>query len=129
MSEKGAAPTVGKQYSFTNLTRAVTLADNGSIADNPWLRLKGLLGTKTLPPGQGLLIQPCQSVHTFFMGYPIDILFLDKNHRVVDLYKSLPPNRISRLVFKARLVIELPSGTLEQTGTEIGDLLAIEAAT
>jgi uncharacterized membrane protein (UPF0127 family) len=119
---------MNKHLSFTNLTRDVKVATKANIANNPWLRLKGLLGTKTLSLGQGLLIEPCQSIHTFFMAYPIDVLFLDRHRRVIHLYKSLPPNRISRIVRRAYSVIELPSGTIEQTGTEIGDLLKTEAA-
>ena len=118
---------MAKRFRFINTTRDTTLADKVKIAANPWLRLKGLLVTKSLSQGEGLSIEPCQSVHTFFMAYPIDILFLDKELRVVYLRNAMPPNRISRHVFKARSVIELPAGTIEGTGTQIGDLLAIEA--
>ena len=116
------------RYYFINTTRKLTLADNGRIADNPWLRLKGLLGTKTLPDGQGLLIEPCQSIHTFFMAYPIDVLFLDKRFRIVHLYKAMRPNRASRIVFKAHSVIELPPGIVDRSGTAVGDVVSVEAA-
>lgn len=117
---------LSKQFKFTNITRGETLADQGRIASNPFARMKGLLGTKTLPNGEGLLIRPCQSVHTFFMAYPIDVLFLDKELRVVHMRETMVPNRISRHVFKARSVVELPAGTIGRTGTQLGDVLAVE---
>ncbi len=113
---------------FVNMTRGVALANNGKIATSPWLRLKGLLGTKGMEEGEALLLRPCQSVHTFFMAYPIDVLFFDGNYRVVHLCSSMPPFRISRFVMRARFVIELPAGTVERTATQVGDLLSIETA-
>ncbi|MBI2953439.1 MAG: DUF192 domain-containing protein [Chloroflexi bacterium] len=113
-------------YSFVNATRDVTLAHRGRIAASLWLRFKGLLGTSHLAAGEGLLLQPCQSVHTFFMAYPIDVLFLDRESRVVHLCNRLRPFRISRHIFRARSAIELPAGEIERTGTRIGDLLRIE---
>lgn len=112
---------------FTNVTRNVVLANRARVATSVWLRLKGLLGTKSLQDGEALLIRPCQSVHTFFMAYPIDVLFIDGNSRVVHLYSSLMPFRVSRYVRRAKSVIELPAGIIERTGTQIGDLVAIEA--
>ena len=113
-------------YRFINATRNVSLADRGRLAANAWLRFKGLLGSKSLANGEALLIRPCQSVHTLFMVYPIDVLFVNRDSRIVHLYHSLRPFRISRLVFRAKYVIELPAGTIERTHTTVGDLLRIE---
>ena len=115
-------------YAFRNVTRGTLLAGDGRIATSFWHRLKGLLGTKNLAEGEGLLIRPCQSVHTFFMAYPIDIVFVDRNSRIVSLRPALAPYRASRHVRRAKFVIELPSGTIGRTSTQIGDLLTIEAS-
>lgn len=113
-------------YRFINATRNVPLANKGRLATNIWQRLKGLLGTRSLPSGEALLIHPCKSIHTFFMFYPIDVLFVDRDSRIVHLFNSLKPFRISRCVFRARYVIELPAGTIVGTNTRVGDLLQIE---
>lgn len=88
-------------------------------------RLRGLLGTRALPPGHGLLIEPCSSIHTFFMAYPIDVLFLDHDGRVVRTIDSMAPWRATLPCLRARSVLELPAGTLRSTGTAPGDLLQI----
>jgi len=107
----------------TNETRGEQLVARGSVARSMWTRGKGLLGTNSLEPGDGLLIEPCQSIHSFWMRYPFDALFLDRGSRVVHLISRMRPNRISRHVFAARSVLELPAGTIEATGTQRGDQL------
>lgn len=87
-------------------------------------RLKGLLGTRSLPDGEGLWIQPCQSVHTFFMRYPIDVLFLNKEGSVI-YATTLAPWRMSRWVRGANGVLELPAGTLNRTQTQIGNRIRL----
>lgn len=87
--------------------------------------MKGLLGTSELRPGHGLLILPSQAVHTFFMRYPIDVLFLDQG-RVLGAVKRLVPNRISPIYLRAESVLELPAGTIEETHTEPGDYVEME---
>lgn len=119
---------MSKVYCFRDVTRGATLADSGRLASNAWHRLRGLLGTKTLETGEGLLLRPCQSVHTFFMAFPIDVVFVDRYFRIVELHRAMPPFRLSRFVRRARFVIELPAGTIERVGAEVGDLIAIEPA-
>lgn len=104
-----------------NATRRKYLARNLILADSFLTRLKGLLGKKELSPGWCMLIKPCSSVHTMFMAFPIDIIFLDDSHRILALYSSLPPFRFSRIVMKSRMVIEFPPGTLAPTQTTTGD--------
>lgn len=106
-----------------NATRSAHLAPKVMLADNFLTRLKGLLGKKELPRGWCLIIKPCRSVHTMFMAFPIDLLFLDKSNRVVAIYNGMPPFRVSRVVNKACLVMEFPSGTLAATGTATGDVI------
>lgn len=88
-------------------------------------RLRGLIGYRPLEPGQGLLIEPCRWIHTFLMRYPIDVIFVDQEWRVIGLTQRMAPNRIGPLVLKAALIIELPAGTIACTRTTLGDQLAI----
>jgi uncharacterized membrane protein (UPF0127 family) len=107
-------------------TSGKELAPNLAVADTFFTRLKGLLGKKELPHGEGLWIKHCNGVHTFGMQFPIDVVFLDKGKRVVGLVKTLRPNRVSRLYSSASSVIELPAGTIDVAITVIGDHIEIE---
>lgn len=97
------------------------IATNVEIADRLFSRMKGLLGRDELPAGEALVITPCNSVHTFGMRFPIDVIFLDKRNKVVGCARNLQPNRLSRMVFSARSVLEAPAGTIDRTSTKIGD--------
>jgi uncharacterized protein len=107
-------------------TSGKELAPNLAMADTFFTRLKGLLGKNKLPHGEGLWIKPCNSVHTFGMKFPIDVVFLDKENHVVGLAKTLRPNRVSCLYSSASSVIELPAGTIDVAVTVIGDHIEIE---
>lgn len=89
--------------------------------------MKGLLGTSQLPRGSGLLILPSQAVHTFFMRYPIDVLFLRKE-RVLGAVGRLAPYRFSPVYWRAESVLELPAGTIQESRTEPGDRIEIQPA-
>ena len=77
-------------------------------------------------PDEGLVIQPCASVHTFFMSFPIDLVFYDQSNRVVAVYEKLAPFRITPFYKTASGVVELPAGTISRSGTIVGDFLHIE---
>jgi uncharacterized membrane protein (UPF0127 family) len=68
-----------------------------------------------------LLIEPCHSIHSFGMAYRFDALFLTRDGRVAHLISEMKPARISRHVFSARAVLELPAGTIRASGTQLGD--------
>jgi len=85
-------------------------------------RTKGLLGWKTLEQRCGMLITPCKSIHTFFMSFPLDIVFLDVRRIIVKLVPNLPPWRISGCL-GAAAVLEAPVGTIASCGLEVGDQL------
>ncbi|MFC1675261.1 DUF192 domain-containing protein [Candidatus Omnitrophota bacterium] len=104
-----------------NKTRNTILAENASLADTCLKRLKGLLGRKQLKRGEALVIKPCSSIHTFFMRFAIDTLFIDKEGRVVALKKRLRPWRMTPVYWKADLVIELPAGVIDEASTGFGD--------
>lgn len=104
-----------------NETRGMQLVEHGRTARSFWSRTRGLLGTRSLERGDGLLIERCSSIHSFWMRYAFDALFLDRGGRVVHLISRMQPNRISRHVFSARSVLELPAGVILETCTEHGD--------
>jgi hypothetical protein len=92
------------------------------VADSAAKRNKGLLGRQGLAPGEGLWIIPCESVHTFWMKFPIDLIYLDRKNRIKKLRDSVPPWRLSACL-SAHSVLELPAGTIRNTQTEPGDTL------
>jgi uncharacterized protein len=107
-----------------NLNRGTNLADKLEVAASGPRRSKGLLGRKGLRPGEGLWIIPCEAVHTFFMQFPIDLVYLDRKYRVRKVRASVMPWRISACL-SAHSVLELPAGTIQKTNTERGDVLEI----
>jgi uncharacterized membrane protein (UPF0127 family) len=98
------------------------LATRMEVADSPSTRNKGLLGRECLSPGEGLWIIPCESVHTFWMRFPIDLVYLDRKKRIVKLCDAVPPWRLSVCLW-AHSILELPSGTIRDTCTATGDTL------
>jgi uncharacterized protein len=108
-----------------NRTRDVMLVGKGELATSLFARARGLLGHPALAAGEGMLIKPCNSIHTFFMSFPIDAAFLDKQGKVVQLISAMGPWRISSLLLRADSVLELPTGTLVSSGTIVGDDLVI----
>jgi uncharacterized membrane protein (UPF0127 family) len=96
------------------------------LADGFITRGVGLLGRKSLDPDQGLLIQPCTSVHTFFMRFPIDVLYLGKEGEVIRAV-TMPAWRMSFGGRGAKSVLELASGTIDEHGIARGDRLKIVA--
>ena len=115
-----------KQQSFRLATSTgTTVAGDVAVADNPYRRFMGLMGKRELKDGVGLYLKPCSSIHMFFMRFPIDVAFVDKDNRVVRLYHGLRPWRMSRIVRQAKAAIELPSGALAQAGVGVGDLLTM----
>lgn len=108
-----------------NLRNGKELSNNVIVADCLLKRMKGLIGRGDFPAGEALWIKPCMSIHTFFMSFPIDIVFLNKTNRVIAIIKNLQPNRMTRLYPRALSVLELPAGVIDATVTEIGDKIEI----
>lgn len=107
-----------------NRARGLTLGTAVAEADSFLLRLRGLMFRKALAPGEGLVIRPCNAVHTHFMRFPIDVLFLDDEGRVLHVIPAMPPWRQSPIVRGARAVLELASGAAGTT--QAGDRLEVE---
>ncbi|MGH9562296.1 MAG: DUF192 domain-containing protein [Terracidiphilus sp.] len=107
-----------------NLTRGTILAARLEKAHTAATRNKGLLGRDSLPAGEGLWIAPCESVHTFFMRFPIDLVYLDRKLRVKKVRHGVRAWRVSACL-TAYSVLELPAGTAAATQTERGDQVEI----
>jgi uncharacterized protein len=118
-------PTNKTPIRVDDVTRETTLVTAGRVADNLWARMVGLIGSRPLTAGEGLLIVPCNSIHTHFMGYPIDVLYVDRAGRVVALDRPMDPWRFGRIHRKARYVIELPAGALAAAGCAVGDEIRV----
>lgn len=110
---------------MANKTRGCTLADRADIADTSAKRRTGLLKHSGLEPGEGLWIAPCEGVHTFRMKFPIDVIFLNKKKQVLKTRPDMVKGRIA-FSLRAYSVLELPAGTLAETGTVAGDQLEFE---
>lgn len=110
---------------ISNQTRGTELASDARVARSLWSRAVGLLGKPSLPAGQALLIEPCSSVHTAFMRFAIDVLYVDRERRVVKSVANLKPFRVSAARGRCS-VIELPSGTIAASKTAAGDQLTFE---
>jgi uncharacterized membrane protein (UPF0127 family) len=107
-------------------TNGSVVCTQGVLANTFRTRLFGLLGRKGLKEGSGLLIRPSSGVHTFGMSFPIDIVSLDRDHRVLGVFKNTGPWTIRGLSLKTRSVLELPAGRIQECCIQPGDELTFE---
>jgi uncharacterized protein len=105
-----------------NVTRGTVACDRTILADRPLRRMRGLLGRDSLGAGEGLLLQPAPSIHTAFMRFPIDVVFLDSESIVVRVVETLAPWRAASGP-RARSVLELAAGEAARRGVQVGDWL------
>lgn len=117
-----------RTLTLRNTTRGTTLGGRIRRADSLWSRGVGLLGRGGLAAGEGLHIVPCGSVHMFFMRFAIDLVYLDRDLRVVKTVEMLKPWRISA-ARGAKSAIELPPGAIAASRTEPGDQLSTSSST
>ena len=110
-----------------NIARGVALATELEIATSFSARSKGLLGRSGLKPDTGLLIDPCSSIHMWFMRFPIDVVFLDSKNRVVGLRRHLKPWGMA-WSWRGSKTIELPVGVIATTRTQVGDIVAFQTS-
>jgi len=108
-----------------NKTKNTLLAKDIVIANTPFKRMKGLLGKKEFREGQALILKPCNSIHTFFLRFAIDVIFVDKHNKIIEAISHLKPFRLTCVYWLSALAIELPSGTIQSTLTCKGDTLQI----
>lgn len=109
-----------------NDTRGTVLGTRIERADSSATRTRGLLERAGLAPGEGLWIAPCEWVHMFGMKFPIDIVVLDRQDRVVGVKADLRPGRIGPLFWGAHSTLELPVGAIAASGTVKGDRISWE---
>jgi uncharacterized protein len=112
--------------SVFNKTQHTVIAKHLTLANNPFSRLLGLMGKTSFPESSALQITPCNSIHSFFMRFEFDAVFIDKHQVVVHIVERMKPWRMSALVLKAHSVIELNPGVIAESNTTVGDHLAIE---
>jgi uncharacterized membrane protein (UPF0127 family) len=103
-----------------------TVCDRCEIAESVFARMRGLLGRSELPAGHGMLINPAPSVMTYFMRFPIDVVFLDRDWRVVKVVERLVPWRVAG-ARHAVAALELAAGAAEACGLQVGDVLELPA--
>jgi uncharacterized membrane protein (UPF0127 family) len=109
---------------IVNLTRGNVVCERAVLADEALRRMRGLLGRRSLPTGDGLLLQPAPSVHTAFMRFAIDVVFLDRHLQVVKVVESVQPWRTAS-ARRARSTLELAAGEVSARGIRIGDTLGV----
>lgn len=108
-----------------NKSTNVKLVENLEVAKTFWSRGKGLLGRKVLAQDQALWIHRCNSIHTCFMQFSIDCVFVDKNLKVKAIYQDVKPWRLVSPVWGASSVIEMASGTSSKLKISVGDQLYV----
>jgi uncharacterized protein len=101
----------------------VVVADHVEVADSVLSRFRGLMFRDHLPEGHGLALRPCKSIHMFFMRFPLDVVFVDGDGRVVRVLDAIRPWRLSSVVRGAKAAIELPAGTAARTGVRPGTVV------
>lgn len=109
-----------------NSTQNNLIADKAEVADNFVTRTFGLIPKSSLNEGEGLIIKPCNSIHTFFMKFAIDVIFVNKKNEIVAFYENVKPWRILPIHFSSHYVIELPAGTITAKNLAKHDIITTE---
>ncbi len=122
MTTPGTACSEGK---IVNTTRQTIIAKHIIVAASTAERMRGLLDRESINPQEALIITNCKSIHMFFMKFAIDVIFVDKAHKVVGLCPNIKPFELSPIFWQASQAIELPTGTIAQTSTHLNDQLTI----
>jgi len=108
-----------------NLTRGTTVASDSGEAKSFFGKLLGLMGKKQMPLSAALVIDRTNWIHTFWMRFPLDAVYVDRHWKVVGLETNLAPNRIGRPFWSAHAVIELNAGVVAASCTQVGDQLQL----
>lgn len=114
------------QHRAINVTTGDIIAARVIIAEDFRSRSVGLLNRTSIEEDEGLLIKPCNSIHTFFMKFPIDVVFLDRKCVVVRIIKDLMPWRLAWSIVRGYMVLEIKQGILNKMHVKVNDLLRIE---
>lgn len=116
--------TMAATMRIMNRTRGTVLGTDVVLADTWWGRLRGFLARPRPAQGEGILLSPCGAVHTFGMRFDLDVIFLDAAGDILALEENMAPWRTSPRVAGSRYVLEVPAGTVQATGTAVGDTCA-----
>lgn len=108
-----------------NKGKGTILAEKVIVAHSLLKRMVGLLNRNCLKNGEALIISPCNSIHTFFMRFAIDVIFVDKDNKVIKAIPCLKPFHLTPIFWLSDRAVELPEGTILSTHTQEGDLLSI----
>ena len=114
--------------SIENLSRTTSVATSADVAAGLLKRGRGLMGVSEWRGQDGLVLERCNSIHTFFMRMPIDVVYLDREGQVLRVDEAMPPWRLGPLVWRAKRVLELPRGAIARSATRVGDRLHVSAA-
>ena len=109
-----------------NTARNTILGETIEVASTAAQKVRGLLGRECLEDGQGLLFKGCSSLHTFFMSFPIDIIFTDRNGKVLKASGEVKPFKLVAAPLRAYYAIELPAGAIARSHTREGDVLTFD---
>ena len=106
-----------------NVTQNTSLMTEGRVADTFFTRLQGLLGSKPLQSGEGLVLEGVKSIHTLFMTFPIDVIYVNPSLQVIKTEENMVPYKLGGYVRQAAYVLEMPIGTIEASKTQSGHQL------
>lgn len=112
-----------KRLAIRNETRQAILGTQVLWANRMLSRMRGFLFRPEPADGEGILFSPCKGVHMYGMKFPLDVLFLSREGRVVSAFPDLAPGKRTAIQKGARHALELPAGTIERSGTEVGDVI------
>src|ERR1700693_4631947 len=115
-----------RQVFVYNKTKETFLAFRVNVADSILSRLIGLLGKRSLKPDSGVWIVPANAIHTIGMLFTFDLVLIDRDFKVVGIRELVRPFRVTRPIFRAESVLELPAHAIFKSRTEVGDQLVIE---
>jgi hypothetical protein len=123
------AVTKLKQFSVRNVDKGTVLVTRGNLASSLWSRFMGLMFRRGVEEGGGLLLTGSGSIHSWFMRFRFDAIFLDRDARVVKVVHAMRPWWVAFGGRGAKYCLELPAGVAERADTARGDLLAFEEPT
>lgn len=106
-----------------NSTQNSIISEDVNVADNFISRSVGLLSKKSLNEGESLVIKPCCSIHTFFMRFEIDVLFIGKNGQIIAMYENVKPWRILPIHLSSKYVVEIKAGTISKKNISKSDII------
>jgi hypothetical protein len=109
-----------------NATKNIELANAACMASSFFARTLGLMGRRSLPQSGALVLKPCNSIHTCFMRFPIDVVFVSAEGRVVGLERDIRPWRLTRIYWKAAYCVEFMSESLPAGSISLGDIISLK---